>query len=919
MTGGYVLKVDRADPGDSGFSAAGQTVRYVSPKEELIERTERNAQEQFIRGFIREMGQALNGSSFKDPETGYAKYIDVDTAIDHHLLNVLAFNVDALRLSGYMHVPRGGKLVFGPIWDFDRALGSTDGRDSNPATWRSQSGDRGTDFFNYPWWNRMFRDIDFFQKYIDRFQSLRRSQFSENHMNQIVDEMAGQLMEAQQRNLDRWNQRPRSQFGRSYQGEIDYLKRWLASRVKFMESQFVDEPTFSVASGRLTPGTSVSMASADGGEIYYTVDGTDPRTSGGNMAQSVMRYVGPIMIDSGVRLIARVRNLEHTSLTGSNNPPLTSKWSGPVSRVYTIDDIPLAGDLEISEVHYNPRPLSVSEGGMGFELGSSDFEFIELHNRSDRSLDLSGVTLAGGISYEFSADQLNTLAPGSNVVLVGNREAFELRYGVSQGLSYQFRGNLDNDRDLIELIGSDGVLLDRLEYEDGWYPSTDGLGFSLTRRGSTAQIEGVSIASQYGPSSVLGGSPGEGGGVYSGVSGIVVSEILNNSSDQDLDAIEIVNLGMEVVDIGEWFLTDELQVPNKFVIPSGTMIEPGGWLVVDESVFGVAGESQNGFGLSSRGEAVYLIGVSEDGEFSGYVDGFEFGALPEGKTQGPWMTSLGDSLIVPFEEASFGGANSRPDVGPIVLTEVFFAPVRTDESGLAAQIEFVELTNQGANKVLLGADDNLATQWRIRGGIQYDFPTGLELDSGESLIVTSEGDSSAIDSFRSHWGLSTELLILGPFSGRLENSGDTIRIERSDSSLRFGDRLEFYSIDVVEYSGSAQWPSADSLDSSLQWVSGRVVGSEPLNWMASLPGPGRFTSEVFTEIERISLDSEGVVLSVKVDGIGRFTLESSSDILAGMWNRVDEFSVDANTGNSIEVRDNRSIVSQRFYRIVALP
>ena len=94
---------------------------------------------------------------------GYAKYIDVDAAIDHHLLNVLAFNVDALRLSGYMHIPRGGKLTFGPIWDFDRALGSTDGRDNNPRTWRSQTGDRGTDFFNYPWWNRMFRDIDFFR------------------------------------------------------------------------------------------------------------------------------------------------------------------------------------------------------------------------------------------------------------------------------------------------------------------------------------------------------------------------------------------------------------------------------------------------------------------------------------------------------------------------------------------------------------------------------------------------------------------------------------------------------------------------------------------------------------------------------------------------------------------------------------
>src|SRR5678815_5833222 len=66
------------------------------------------------------------------------------------------------------------KLVYGPQWDFDRALCSTDGRDANPVMWRSNTGDLGTDFFNYPWWFRLFGDIDFYQKYIDRWVELRR-------------------------------------------------------------------------------------------------------------------------------------------------------------------------------------------------------------------------------------------------------------------------------------------------------------------------------------------------------------------------------------------------------------------------------------------------------------------------------------------------------------------------------------------------------------------------------------------------------------------------------------------------------------------------------------------------------------------------------------------------------------------------
>ena len=84
-------------------------------------------------------------------------------------------------LSGYFYKPRDGKLTFGPLWDFDRALGSTDGRDNNPRVWRSASPDYGTDMFNSdpifsnPWYSQMFRDPDFWQRWIDRWQELRRS------------------------------------------------------------------------------------------------------------------------------------------------------------------------------------------------------------------------------------------------------------------------------------------------------------------------------------------------------------------------------------------------------------------------------------------------------------------------------------------------------------------------------------------------------------------------------------------------------------------------------------------------------------------------------------------------------------------------------------------------------------------------
>ena len=174
ITGGYMLKNDRPDPGDSGFRTArgnptygDGTFCYVDPKQ--VEITA--AQSAWIRGYLDAFENALYGPDFANPQTGYAKYIDVDCFVDHNLLNMLAMNADALRLSTYMYKPRGGKLGMGPIWDFDRALDPRTAGTTIPRAWSSG----GTDILKYVWWDRLFKDTNFWQKYIDRWYALRRA------------------------------------------------------------------------------------------------------------------------------------------------------------------------------------------------------------------------------------------------------------------------------------------------------------------------------------------------------------------------------------------------------------------------------------------------------------------------------------------------------------------------------------------------------------------------------------------------------------------------------------------------------------------------------------------------------------------------------------------------------------------------
>ena len=496
VSGGYIFKIDRADPGDSGFSGANQSIKYVYPKEVEIEQPERDAQQQYVRRFFNEMGTALNASYFKDPKRGYAKYIDVDAAVDHHLLNVLAFNVDALRLSGYMHKPRGGKLTFGPIWDFDRALGSTDGRDNNPRQWRATSSDRGTDFFNYPWWKRMFKDIDFFQKYIDRFQSLRRAEFSKANINAIIDGMADELKEAQKRDLAKWNRRPRSAYGGTYQGEVNHMKTWLSQRISFMEGQFVDPPESDKQAGYIEPGSLIGLKSKESGKIYYTLDGTDPRRAGGSVAAKAILYGNkPIKITESTLLSARVYKTTHRSLTGSNNPPLSSKWSGPLTHFYSIAPSPVAGDLLVSELHYHPADPTPDELSVDSTFKASDFEFIELLNNSEQSLNLTGLAVAGEVRFSFLTDTDKTLDPGERLLLVRNARAFATRYGEEISTGGVYSGKLSNGGGRLQIVDQGGKTILELHYLDDWHPTTDGRGFSLVAK--QVMPQGTEAGAEY--------------------------------------------------------------------------------------------------------------------------------------------------------------------------------------------------------------------------------------------------------------------------------------------------------------------------------------------------------------------------------------------------------------------------------------
>ena len=72
------------------------------------------------------------------------------------------------------------------------------------------------------------------------------------------------------------------------------------------------------------------------------------------------------------------------------------------------------------------------------------------------------------------------------------------------------------------------------------------------------------------------------------------------------DLIVLYNAGTATVDLGGLRLTDDLNVPDKFMFPSGTTVPPGGYLVLyADDPDGTAG-IHLGFSIDQDGETIYL-------------------------------------------------------------------------------------------------------------------------------------------------------------------------------------------------------------------------------------------------------------------------------------------------------------------------
>jgi hypothetical protein len=199
------------------------------------------------------------------------------------------------------------------------------------------------------------------------------------------------------------------------------------------------------------------------GVAYYTLDGTDPMDKEGTVNLSANKIDGTsktLNTSNSLRVIARTK-------TDTEWGPMRSmKILAPVSK----EDYSM---LKVTELNYHPLKDIVLKD----TTDGDDFEFIELKNTGDKTLNISGLRIDSAI--QFVAPENTVIVPQQYFVIAGKPSKFFNRYGfVASG---NFSGKFSNSGEYILVEDSMRNEIFSFTYSDSypWPTKADGAGFTL--------------------------------------------------------------------------------------------------------------------------------------------------------------------------------------------------------------------------------------------------------------------------------------------------------------------------------------------------------------------------------------------------------------------------------------------------------
>lgn len=308
-------------------------------------------------------------------------------------------------------------------------------------------------------------------------------------------------------------------------------------------------------------------------------------------------------------------------------------------------------DYRAYTVGYVPPRLIVNEvvasnvNGVLDDFGEHE-DWVEIHNPGDATVDLSGMYLTDNLS---NGDKWEI--PAGVTIGAGGHLVFWCDEHLVQGPLHA-NIKLSASGEEIGIFGARDKGNTRLHaFKFGPVAADVSIGFKPDFTGVIP--DGVEAAPEY----LATPSPGASNAGSAYYSSVCINEFHTTSLAGGTDDwVELFNRGTSSVDISGFHLSDNRSTPTKFVIPPGTVLGPGQFVVFDELTLG--------FSMSSSGEVILL--TAADGtsgldfrDFTQQLPDVSEGRAPDGL--GRWAR-----YPTPTPGASNVGALSVGDGAPRV-------------------------------------------------------------------------------------------------------------------------------------------------------------------------------------------------------------------------------------------------------------
>jgi hypothetical protein len=453
------------------------------------------------------------------------KDIDIDNLINYIILEAYIVNKDWFvnNILAWQSDEYDNKYRWLP-WDFDAGFGYKNQGDFHEFLYgfHNEPNQKISLLMNKLWQNKVFKDA-----FINRTCDLMNTQLQTYKMLSLVDSIANSFAPEVARHQSRWED-----TAENWKAEVDYIKDFLKMKQTKVYSHWND---------------------------FFKLNGTVQLNITSNV-DAPMYKINTVVAKSDKINFKYFKNIpiEITALETKENKFI--RWEGAVNSQNKKITLPMQSSTALKAIYKSSKSnenIVINEIMYKSAKDNNCSDWIELHNISDKEVDISGWTIKDDKDeHKYIIPENTTIAGQNYLVFCKSVSDFHKEYPKVDNII----GNLDfgfGSSDQVRLYDSYQILIDSVGYKSKapWYPLCDGTGPSLELINPKTMN---TIVWNWKPSSVDKGTPGKKNSSFSSVKEVyeynvvdikVIPNVIDNQARIEFTIPEIARYNCDIINL----------------------------------------------------------------------------------------------------------------------------------------------------------------------------------------------------------------------------------------------------------------------------------------------------------------------------------------------------------------------------------